>query len=298
MLGYRPGPTGQKFLNSTAFIKLICGPVGGGKSTVALFDLLARAVTQEPFNGTRRTKFIIMRNTSLQLKSTVKPLIDQWFVTLTGGTLGKWRLTENVFEARFKMPDGTVVHSEFCLMAADTPDDVRRLLSLEASAAWVEEAREIDEEVFNGLQGRVNRFPNRASGGVTRPGVICSTNPPPRGGFWHKLMTDPEMGADVFMQPAALDADGAIDPAAENLENLAPDYYENLVRGKTEEWIDVYLRNQFGVGDAGQPLYKSTFKKSFHVSPVPLKPILQTLHPLVVGMDNGLTAACTMPVGA
>ena len=141
------------------------GPVGSGKSTVAVWDLFLRAISQEPFNNVRRTKMILMRNTVQQLKATVKPLIDQWFVTLPGGSLGKWRLTENVFEFDFVLGDGTQVYSEFCLMAADTPDDVRRLLSLEASAAWCEEAREIDPDVFSGLQGRVNRFPNRAAVG-------------------------------------------------------------------------------------------------------------------------------------
>ena len=294
MLGYKPSPTGQRFLDSRRFRKLICGPVGGGKSTVALFDLLERAVLQEPFDGVRRTKFILMRNTVQQLKSTVKPLIDQWLVTLTGGRMGQWRLTDNTFDMRFKLTDGTIVHSELCLMAADTPDDVRRLLSLEASAAWVEEAREIDPEVFDGLQGRVNRFPNKAAGGVTYPGVICSTNPPPTGGFWHKMMTDPEMDVDVFMQPPAINPDGSLNPDAENLENLAADYYENLIAGKSEDWINVYMRNQFGAGDFGQPVFRGTFKRSFHVSPTPLNAVLQTINPIVIGLDNGLTAAATI----
>ncbi len=294
MLNYRPSPTGEKFLSSRAFLKLIMGPVGGGKSTVALMDLVGRAVEQEPFNGVRRTKFIILRNTIAQLKATVKPMMDTWFVTMTKGTMGQWRLSDNVFEAKFKLPDNTVVHSEFVLMAADTPDDVRRLLSLEASAAWVEECREVDAEVFAGLQGRVNRFPSKVAGGVTYPGVICSTNPPPAGGFWHKFITTPEKGKEIFIQPAALLDNGALNPDAENLENLADDYYENLVTGKTEDWINVYLKNMFGAGDLGRPLYRGSFKPSFHVAQKSLSAIMQTLNPLVVGMDNGLQAAAAI----
>jgi hypothetical protein len=294
MLRYKPGPTGARFLQSRSFVKAIMGPVGGGKSTVALFDLLGRAVSQAPFKNVRRTKFIILRNTMAQLKSTVKPLIDQWFITMTDGRMGQWRLTDMTFEARFALPDGTTVHSEFVLMPADTPDDVRRLLSLEASAAWVEEAREVDSEVFNGLQGRVNRFPNRMSGGVTYPGVICSTNPPPRGGFWHEIISNPPKGYEVFIQPPALLEDGSLNPEAENLENLAPDYYENLVAGKTDAWIDVYLKNLFGAGDMGQPVYKASYRKHFHVSDKPLKPILQSVNPLIIGMDNGLQAAAAL----
>lgn len=294
MLNYKPSLTGDKFLKSRAFNKLIMGPVGGGKSTVALMDLVDRAVNQAPFNNIRRTKFILLRNTIAQLKATVKPLIDTWFVTMTKGTMGSWRLSDNVFEAKFRLPDGTIVQSEFVLMAADTPDDVRRLLSLEASAAWVEECREVDPEVFSGLQGRVNRFPSKIAGGVTYPGVICSTNPPPVGGFWHEFITQEDKGKEIFIQPPALMEDGSLNEGAENLENLAPDYYENLLTGKTEDWINVYLKNQFGAGDLGRPIYRNTFKKSFHVAKDALKPIVQTLNPLIIGMDNGLQAAAAI----
>jgi len=294
VINFQPGPVGQAFLDSRAFVKLICGPVGGGKSTDALMDLFQRSLLQAPFNGVRRTKFILMRNTSLQLKSTVKPLLDHWFGTMTNNKMGSWRHTDGVFEAKFKLPDGTVVHSEYAMMPADTPDDVRRLLSLECSAAWIEEAREIDEAIFEGLQGRVARFPNRASGGVTYPGVICSTNPPPMGSWLQELMADPPHNMEVFMQPPALDEEGNLNPDAENLENLDPNYYTNLMASKTEDWLDVFMRNKFGAGGFGQPVFSRTFRREFHTAKLPLTMVAASQYPLVVGMDNGLTAAATV----
>lgn len=295
MFGFKPSPTGQEFLDSRKFIQVIMGPVGGGKSTVALFKLFRMACEQEPFRGVRRSKFIILRNTMQQLKSTVKPLIDQWFITLPDQPLGQWRLTDNTFEIRLRnTADGTMIHTEFVLMAADTPDDVRRLLSVECSAAWVEEAREVDPEVFSGLQGRTNRFPNRRAGGVTLPCVICSTNPPPLGGFWHDLISRPPDNAAVFLQPPALLEDGSLNPEADNLANLSPDYYDNLIAGKTEDWINVYLRNQFGAGDLGMPVFRASFRKSFHVAKSPLQAVFQSVNPLIVGMDNGLQAAAVI----
>ena len=290
-LPYKASVTGSKFLVSTAYIKVVMGPVGGGKSTLCLMDLVLRATTQRPFNGVRRTKFIILRNTMQQLKTTVKPLIDQWLVEFTGGACGQWKLTENTFVFTLDLPDGTKVVSDFVLMAADTPDDVRRLLSVECSAAWVEEAREVDPVVFDGLQGRVRRFPSVAAGGVTYPGVICSTNPPPVGSFWHEYIVNPPKNAEVFIQPPALLPDGSINPEADNLEHLAPGYYEDLAQGKSPDWVSVYLMNEFGAGDYGQPVFKSSFKKSFHTSDKPLQPILGSINPLIVGMDNGLQAA-------
>lgn len=293
-IDYTPGPTGADFMVSRKFVKIIMGPVGGGKSTVALFDLLNRALDQKPYNNVRRTKFILLRNTMQQLKTTVKPLIDQWFMTMTNNTFGSWRLTDNTYEINTLLPDGTKLHTEFILMAADTPDDVRRLLSVECSAAWVEEAREVDPEVFSGLQGRVARFPSRAAGGVTYPGVICSTNPPPVGGFWHKMISDPPENTEVFLQPAALLDDGSINPDAENLQHLDPSYYSNLISGKTDEWIDVYLKNRFGAGDNGQPVFKSSFKPGFHIAKTELMAVPGSVNPLIVGCDNGLQAAAVV----
>jgi hypothetical protein len=294
MMNYQAGPTGQSLLDSRKFVKVIMGPIGSGKSTVAIMDLLQRAVEQKPFNNIRRTKFGLMRNTTAQLKSTVKPLIDTWFVTMTKGTMGEWKLTDNIFHAKFRMPDDTIVDSEFCLLAADTPEDVRRLLSLELSAAWVEESREVDEAVFSGLQGRVNRYPSMVAGGVTRPGIVCSTNPPPLGSFWHETIANPPKNTEVFIQPAAMLEDGTLNPDRENKENLASDYYDNVMEGKSDGWTEVYLMNQYGAGDYGKPVFRKSFKKSFHVSPVPLMAVMQSVNPLLIGMDNGLQAAATI----
>jgi hypothetical protein len=301
VINFKFSPTGRAFVDSRAFVKIIMGPVGGGKSTVALRDLYERALAQKPFGQgkVRRTKFLVVRNTSGQLMSTVKPLIDHWFVTVPVGmgfqAFGNWRVTEKTFEMKFRLgDDDTIVHTEFVLLAADTPDDVRRLLSAEYSAAWLEEGREIDPEVAQAVQGRVARFPNQASGGVTYPGVIVSMNPPPLGTYWHEQVETPPRNTNVFKQPSALTDEGAINPNAENLENLDPSYYENLIEGKSEAWLDVYLRNKFGAGEWGNPVYRSTFRRDFHTTQAPLSPVLQSVNPLIVGMDNGLTAAAVL----
>lgn len=293
-----PSPTGKRFIKSRKFLKIIMGPVGGGKSTVCLMDLLSRAFGQEPHHGVRRTKFAIVRNTSDQLMKTVKPLIDEWLVSMQmevhGAPLGHWKITEKTFEIRAEAGDGTRIECDIMLMNADTPEDVKRLLSLQVSAAWVEEAREIDPEVFKGLLGRVDRFPSKVAGGVTRPGVICSTNAPMVDTYWHKMIDEPPANAEVFIQPAALLEDGTINPEADNLIYLADDYYPNLVAINTAEWVDVYLRNKFGPGNAGQPVYKASFKRVFHVAPGSLIALPSQNAPLIVGCDNGLQAAAVV----
>lgn len=288
-----PGPEAERFMQSKKFVDIIMGPVGSGKSTAALFKVLMRALNQPVVNGVRRGRCIILRNTTAQLNDTIKPLIDQWFVDAAQNQMGAWKLTEKKFRMAFTLADNSRVDCELWLMAADNPDDVRRLLSVEASWAWVEEARELHEDVFSGLQGRVGRYPSKAMGGVVDACVLASTNPPPIGGFWHKVISEPPEGWGVFVQPPALLDDLSLNPEREN-SNLPEEYYDRLIGGKTEEWINVYLKNQFGIGNAGQPVYKTSFKRSFHVAKEELIPLKTKTYPLVVGMDNGLTAAAAL----
>ena len=297
---YLPSPTAMRFMVSRKAVKLICGPIGGGKSTAALQALWAMAIQQAPHGAhqVRRTKFAILRNTSAMLKATVKPLIDYWFVTKPtdagASPFGVWRVTDATFEIKARLGDGTIVHTEFVLVHADTPDDVRRLLSAEYSGAWVEEAREVDPVVFEGLQGRCDRFPSVDAGGVTYPCVLCSTNPPPVGTDWHEKMTKVPSNWEIFMQPPALLEDGQLNPERENIEHLSPTYYQNLIEGKTEDWINVYLKNKFGSGGMGQPVFQATFRSSFHVAKEPLRAIPAALKKIIVGSDNGLTAAAVI----
>lgn len=288
-----PGPKAEAFMHSKAFVKIIMGPVGSGKSTAALFNILMLAINQPAVNGVRRGRCIILRNTTAQLNDTIKPLIDQWFVDAAGGNMGSWKLTEKKFAMRFALADNTRVECDLWLMAADAPDDVRRLLSVEASWAWVEESRELPEEVFSGLQGRVGRYPSKAMGGVVGACVMATTNPPPIGGFWQKSITEPPEGWESFEQPPALLDDNSLNPLREN-PNLPEEYYDRLIGGKTTEWIDVYLKNRFGIGNAGQPVYKTSFKRTFHVAQSELNPLKTKTYPVIVGMDNGLTAAAAI----
>lgn len=293
-IDYNPSPTGERFFASRKFVKLAMGPVGGGKSTLALMDIVQRSFLQAPFDDVRYTKHLIVRNTLAQLKSTVKPIIDTWLVTMPKGTMGDWQLTDHTFMLRCRLPDGTVVNSDFIMMPADTPEDVRRLLSLEVSDAWIEEGREVVEEIVEGITGRVDRYPSMAMGGCTYPGMVISTNPPPLGGFWHKCIATPPANWEIFTQPPAVLPDGSVNPEADNLEHLPAAYYPNLMEGKSKEWIDVYLRNEFGEGNSGKAVYRETFRKDFHVAKDRLLAVPQSINKLVIGVDNGLTAAAAI----
>ena len=85
--------------------------------------------------------------------------------------------------------------------------------------------------VVDAVGDRVERFPAARDGGCAWAGVVMDTNPPDADHWWHTLAeeTRPE-GFAFFRQPGGLreTASGRFepDPAAENLENLPPGYYE------------------------------------------------------------------------
>ena len=289
-----PGPVAARFMASIASVQIIAGPLGSGKSTACLMKLIALALAQPTVDGIKRSRFCILRNTTAQLRDTVKPLIDAWLQEMPDQPLGTWNLTELKFRLKMQLADDTIVESEFWLMAADTPDDVRRLLSAEFTAAWIEEAREIVSEVMAGLQGRIDRYPSRLNGGVAYACVICSTNMPNVGSYWHDVTINVPDGWEVFLQPAAVLDDLSLNPERENAQFLPEDYYEKLIPGKKQEWIDVFLKCKYGTDMAGLPVYKSSFSRQMHVSKAHSDPLRTPGYPVIIGMDNGLQAAAVL----
>ena len=58
-----------------------------------------------------------------------------------------------------RMADGTIMDCEFIFLALDVAEDINKLTSLELTAAYINEVREIEHTHFETLQGRIGRFP-------------------------------------------------------------------------------------------------------------------------------------------
>lgn len=301
---------------SPAYVRVLAGPIGGGKSVCCAHDLMKWAQEQAPnAEGVRKTRFLVVRNTADQLKSTTKKTIDDWFPP---GVFGEYKATEKTYYYQLGLPDGTIVKSEWMLIALDTPDDVRKALSLEATGLWGNECRELHPEVVDGLLMRVNRYPSMKDGGATRAGAIFDTNMPGEDGWWHNKMESPPKNWSVHIQPEAVlpledwiekygeeppesavatDVEGqkyAVDPAHDNYDNLAKTYYPNTLEGKTADFINVYLRCRYGRNLGGLPVYDKTFKPAKHVAKAPLVPIRSDNYPLCIGLDFGRTPAAVI----
>lgn len=288
-INYDAPPTCAAFMKSDSFFRLIAGPVGSGKTTACLFELLRRACEQEPApDGIRYTRMAIVRQTLKQLKDTVLKDIMQWLEGLV----------------TYKVSDSTIyiefgdIKSEWLLLPLDNPEDQRRLLSSQITMAWMSEAIEMDPTLIPALSGRCGRYPSAAMGGATFFGIIADTNMPSEGSEWHRLMsleTPPDW--HVFIQPGGMEED------AENLEwltqtpatlKLPPDdpvrraqgrkYYERLVANSHPDWVRRYVHAQYGNDPSGSAVFRESFKANFHA----FEEVLPVNgHPIIVGQDFG-----------
>ena len=313
---YRPpGPVSRAFILSAAFLCGIRGPIGSGKSTACVMKLIrnARAQRRGP-DGWIRRRTAIIRNTQPDLKTTTIPTWHQWLPQ----HLGQWR-SHGPPEHRF-IDYVNKFDWQVWFIALDRPSDVRKLLSMELSDAWVNEAREIPKPIIDALSGRVGRYPARKDGGCSNPQIILDTNSMDSDHWWYVLAerdTSTPAAREVWESTRHADeelrAAGILDPGqplleffaqppgdspdAENLENLRPGYYAFAKVGKSDDWIRVYIRNEYGFVRDGKPIYDA-YSDALHCRPFEL---LRGV-PLSIGLDFGLTPAATigqqLPSGA
>lgn len=269
-----------EFHDSDAFVRCLMGPIGSGKSVASIMEMMIKACEQEPSaDRIRRTRWAVIRNTYRELADTTMLSFFDWFPKETGF----WRAMDMKFTFMQSLPDGTQIEAEFIFRALDKPEDVKKLLSLELTGAWVNEAREVPKAVVDMLIGRLGRYPNKRDGGPTWFGLIMDTNPPDSDHWMYKLFEEnrPNNHA-IFHQPSGTS------PEAENLENLPDGYYINMQSGKDQEWINVYVHGLYGFVQNGKPIYPE-YHDDVHHTDEPLA-ISKDLT-VYVGIDFGLTPA-------
>lgn len=291
---YTSEPTIQLFHDADDFVRGMMGPIGSGKSVGCCMEILSRAAKQAPNEaGVRKSRWAIVRNTYGELKSTTIKTWQDWVpedycrLVMDAPIRG---------ELVFQQPDGTQVDLELLFIALDRPDHVRKLLSLELTGAWINEAREVPKAILDGLTGRVGRYPNIMDGGASWSGIIMDTNPPDDDHWWYKVAEEETpQGWQFWQQPPALIYSKELgyhpNPKAENVSNhkLGYEYWLRQVPGKTHEWIKVYILGQYGNVQEGKPVYPE-YNDDIHCAKAELQPYKNL--PIILGFDFGLTPAC------
>jgi hypothetical protein len=285
---YNASPTGSLFLQSDAFGRLIWGPVGSGKSTLAIVEAARRMAEQQPGeDGIRHSRIAIIRQSLKDLKGTILKDIRQWF-----GSLADWKVSESTLYIRYGDVD-----SEWPFIPLDEPDDIKRLLSLQLTCAFINECIETDVDILSDISGRVGRFPNNEYGACTWSGIWMDTNAPILGTPWAAFIEKPPPEWQVFHQPGGhtLEAENLahLNQTAETM--LLPEddpariaqgrgYYNRLLSVGSPDYIRRYVWSQFGRDPSGAAVFAESFKYDFHVVDS-LDPVYSRM--LVVGQDFG-----------
>jgi hypothetical protein len=280
---YFPPPTVEALLLCDWRLQFIFGPLGSGKTTGVLIKLLTIAHAQIPnANGVRKTRFAVVRNTRQQLKDSVLKTVLEWLPP-NGKTI-RWYETDATLVLDVQLEDGTSLKSEFMFRALDDEKDARRLLSTEYTAAWISEFREIPFGLLTDILSRTGRYPSVPDGGASWYGVIGESNMCTRGSEWFKfLMLERPAHCAVFIQPSAVGAH------AENLINLKPDYYTNLLYGKSDNWIQAHIKSEFPDSLDGKAVWGGSYSFERHVGKEILMP--SGTNPVIIGCDQGRSPA-------
>lgn len=261
---YVPSATGLKFHESDAFVKLVDGPFGSGKTCMIMNDAKYYCLAQAPApDGVRYTRIGVVRGTYPELTSTTRNSIlevfpEQFGTVRSAGSpiLGHYRFPvgdgpyDYLAEGRpWHEGDGTIADVEFALQALQTAQDAEKIKSANWTFAIINEATSIDFEVFTAILGRIGRYPTENMGGCTYAGVLIDTNQPPQGHWLLSLYKNPPANYMILHQPPAAfkhtDEQGNVtyelNHNAENLRNLGakkkPEDFQSWPHEKQEQFL-------------------------------------------------------------
>jgi hypothetical protein len=308
-LRYAPqGDVLRRFHRSKAFVRIIIGPLGSGKTQGSISEVWRRIHNQKARTVTpgepqeRISRWGVVRNTYTDLVNTTIKDFNEMMDPVYERGAGRFSGGQNpsaYFD--YMRQDGTRVRSEVMFLAYDRPEDQRKARGLQVTGLWLNEVKELNQTVVNQLVGRVGRFPAKADLGKYWQGVIGDCNAPDADHWLGKLALrdadaiENEHGAwEFFIQPGAVFKEHGswrINPKAENFQNLPDGYYQRQIAGAINEaWIRVNLGNEFILFVDGRPVHPD-FNQVIHtadrLAAIPGRE-------LTVGIDFGRTPAAAI----
>jgi hypothetical protein len=280
LFDYNDVPTLRRFALSNKRVRCVFGPFGSGKSSAMVIEIIRRSHEMTPgVDGIRRSRWVVVRNSYIQLRDTTIKTFHDWFPPKI---FGEWRVTDHTYFLT-KFPG---VQIEILFRALDRPDQVSNLLSLEVTGAWFNEVREIPKTIVDAMDSRIGRYPSKRDVGEYWYGIIMDSNPCDQDAWlfniFEKIRPD---NWEVFKQPSGLSVH------AENTKHLPVKYYQNLAKGKDEMYTRIYIHGQYGYLVSGKPVFLS-FRDNIHVAPHVLEPMKGI--DVLIGMDFGLQPAVTI----
>lgn len=288
-LNYTATPTAAAFHRDESRVRMLMGPVGCGKSVACCMEIFRLMATQpKASDGFRYSRIVIVRETFPELKSTTLKTWQELFPTPKTGRL----VMGSPIVHYFKFKD---IRAEVMFMPIECEKDIKKLMSLECTFVWINEARYSIKDVLSKAIQRAGRYPpKRLIGAEFRNGVILDTNPCDDDHWIYKIFEEerPEDYSIHHYPPALIknkEGAWAPNPLAENIDNLPEGYmyYVKQLGGNTDEWIRVYVCGEYGSSYDGRSVYPE-YNDALHLKPG-MQPVAKV--PLTLGWDFGMTPA-------
>ena len=329
---YNAEPTAVKFHKSDKVVRGFMGPVGNGKSVTCIKELLRLAADQWPnCDGIRKTRFAIVRNTYPELRTTTLNTWKQWVpeqmcpITMNPMIMAK---------CNQPISDGTTMEFEVYFLSLDRDEDIKKLLGLEITAMFANEARELAYGVIKTGRERIGRYPALIDGyeddeskgykgprdadgnyqPCKRKALLMDTNPPDDDHWWYQLaeegclkntrqehkafaISETERVFDFFRGPSPLikNPDGTYEPNPE-AENIGH------LPGGYQYYLDMIAGNDeehinvMVMGNYGHMRTgKPVYPEYNDKIHCPEKGIIPLKGvPIALGWDFGLTPSCVI----
>ena len=302
---FRPdGRTLRQFMSdTTSRAAVIQGPIGSGKTLGCMMKIWMCALKQKKQrDGYRRCRAHVFRDTYQKLKDTTLKSWQQWFPE---SQFGKFYASPPL---RHEIRIGDV-ELDVHFVALEDEWNVDYFRSLDTTICYFNELQFLPRLLFDEAVSRVGRYPRMIDGGAVDAQVIGDMNAPDEL-HWVPIMRGEVAIPDFFtaeqrrahvkpetwnfyIQPPGLrevkDREGEVaryegNPDAENTKYLPPNYYLNVIEGKTKAWIDANVLNRVSPRRDGKPVLKD-FNRTVHVAKKRLEPMEGV--EIIVGVDFG-----------
>ena len=218
---YNASKTVSEFMKSDAQIKVLQGPVAAGKTSACIMEIVRQC--KEAGVSTRWGVLWAHRATMIDC---IVSSFRSWIGGATTWDSKNFILTLSADD---------VLHT-IKFYAEDDQDHLRGFIRTEFTGVYAVASSGLSAGSIADVEGRIGRFPRMFGNGT----LLIETVLPDKGSELEEYVNRQRGCMERFRMPSGLSSE------AENIENLCPGYYETLAEGRSEEWVDTYVRGHRG----------------------------------------------------
>lgn len=260
------GPVLGEFIRSPYPVTGIMGPYGSGKTIGSFVKglLCSTAVPRSPVDGVRYARGAVVRDTYRNLQFNTIPSWEERFPRDLGSWKGGTGGEPGQATLDLKLDDGSILHLEILFVAVGDHNVKSFCDGLQVNWCFGNGGDALPPDFIPYMGTRLGRWP---------PPQHRPVDWKLHGWKWRKLWVDfnaPEIdnhlhgdidkkqpgfvenvpkGWKLYVQP------GGMDPNAENLANLLPDYYTSMVENNAPWFVNRFVHNKWGFSRAGEAVY-------------------------------------------